>query len=255
MTSKVSKKANVQRSAVKSAERTLAILEYFRERKRGATVGEIADGLGLPQSSTTMLLKSLLDLGYIEFSPESRKFRPSFRVALLGNWIQRSTFKNGPLTDIMEAIGAEIGETVLLGLQNGPNVRYVHIVPATYRVQLAAQVGLLRPMTCTALGRVLLTRKSDAEIKAIIRRNNADAEDSSHRVQERHFLTEIEVIRSQGFAESRGKMTPEANVIAMPVPDQPDSAPLAIGVGGPMARIEEYREEIIRVMRHHLRTH
>ncbi|TWA92621.1 IclR family transcriptional regulator [Bradyrhizobium stylosanthis] len=252
--SKVSKRKSVRPSAVKSAERTLAILEYFREKKRGATVGEIAEGLDLPQSSTTMLLKSLLDLGYLEYSPDSRKFRPSFRVAVLGNWIQRSMFRNGPLTDIMEAIGGAIGETVLLGLQNGPNVRYVHIVPATYRVQLAAQVGLLRPMTCTALGRVLLARKSDAEIKAIIRRNNADAEDSSHRVHEGPFLADLDVVRSQGFAESRGKMTPGANVIAMPVPDQPDSAPLAIGVGGPMARIEEYREEILKVMRHHLRT-
>jgi DNA-binding IclR family transcriptional regulator len=63
MTSNRYKKQKVNRSAVKYAERTLAILEHFRERKRGATVGEIADGLGSPQSSTTMLLKSLHDLG------------------------------------------------------------------------------------------------------------------------------------------------------------------------------------------------
>lgn len=66
-------------------------------------------------------------------------------------------------------------------------------------------------------------------------------------------MAEIEIIRSQGFAESRGKMIPGANVIGMIVPDQPNRAPLAIGVGGPMARIEERREEILRVMRYHLR--
>ena len=66
-------------------------------------------------------------------------------------------------------------------------------------------------------------------------------------------MAEIESIRNQGFAESRGKMTPGANVIAMLVPDQPDTAPLAIGVGGPMMRIEERRDEILRVMRRHLR--
>jgi DNA-binding IclR family transcriptional regulator len=48
-------------------------------------------------------------------------------------------------------------------------------------------------------------------------------------------------------------MTPGANVIAMLVPDQPDTAPLAIGVGGPMMRIEERRDEILRVMRRYLR--
>jgi IclR family transcriptional regulator, acetate operon repressor len=242
-----------QISAVKSAERTLAILEYFREKKRGATVGEIASELRLPQSSTTMLLKSLLGMGYLDYTPLTRKFRPTYRVAVLGSWIHSNVFKS-PLTDIMESIGAETEETVLLGLQNGANMQYVHIVPASYQIQLTAHVGTLRPMTCAALGRVLLARKPDDEIRAIVRRNNADAEDSAHRVREREFMAEIEIVRSQGFAESRGKMTPGANVIGMLVPDQLDSAPLAVGVGGPMARIEECREEILRVMRHHLWT-
>jgi IclR family acetate operon transcriptional repressor len=238
---------------VKSAERALAILEYFRKQKRAATVGDIASALGLPQSSTTMLLKSLLNLGYLDYTSQTRQFRPTFRVAVLGSWIQQSLFKSGPLTDTMDAIGNATGETVLLGLQNGPHMQYVHVVLANHDVQLAIQAGILRPMTCSALGRMLLTLKPDAEIKAIVRRNNADAEDSAHRVQERQFMEEIESIRNQGFAESRGKMTPGANVIAMLVPKHDDSTPLAIGVGGPMVRIEERRDEILRVMQRHLR--
>ncbi|MGP8119874.1 MAG: IclR family transcriptional regulator [Xanthobacteraceae bacterium] len=231
----------------------MAILEYFRENKRAATVGDVAGALGLPQSSTTMLLQSLLKLGYLDYTAQTRKFRPTFRVAVLGSWIQRSLFESGPLTDTMDAIGNALGETVALGLQNGPHMQYVHIVVPDEGVLLAVRVGILRPMTCSALGRMLLIRKTNDEIRAIVRRNNADAEDSAHRVQEQQFMTEIESIRSQGFAESRGKMTPGANVIAMQVPDQPDTAPLAIGVGGPMMRIEERRDEILRVMRRHLR--
>jgi len=239
--------------AIKSAERALAILEYFRESKRAATVTEIAGTLSLPQSSTTMLLKSLLKLGYLDYAPQTRKFRPTYRVAVLGSWIQRSLFESGPLTDTMDAIGNALGETVLLGLQNGPHMQYVHIVVPGEGVLLAVHVGILRPMTCSALGRMLLIGKTNDQIRAIVRRNNADAEDSAHRVQEQQFTADIESLRNQGFAESRGKMTPGANVIAMLVPDQPDTAPLAIGVGGPMMRIEERRDEILRVMRRHLR--
>jgi DNA-binding IclR family transcriptional regulator len=240
-------------AAVKSAERVLAILEYFQESKRSATVTEIACALGFPQSSTTMLLKSLLKLGYLDYTPQTRKFRPTYRVAVLGSWIQDSLFGNGPLTDIMDAISNATGETVLLGLQNGPHMQYVHIVVPDQGVQLTVHVGILRPMTCSALGRMLLTRKANDQVRAIVRRNNADAEDSAHRVQEQQFMAEMESIRSHGFAESRGKMTAGANVIAMLVPGQPDTAPLAIGVGGPMMRIEERRDEILRVMKRHLR--
>jgi DNA-binding IclR family transcriptional regulator len=148
-----------RQAAVKSAERTLAILEFFSDRKRAATVSEISGALRLPQSSTTMLLKSLQHLGYLEYTPQTRKFRPTYRLAL-GSWIQHSMFKSGPLTDIIELIGEATGETVLLGLQNGPNMQYVYIVPANYLVQLTAHAGILRPMTCSALGRVLLARAS-----------------------------------------------------------------------------------------------
>lgn len=239
-----------QPTAIKSAERALAILEFFREKKRSATVGEISGALQFPQSSTTMLLRSLQHLGYLEYAPQTRKFCPTYRVAVLGSWIQQSMVKSGPLTDIMDQIGGLTGETVLLGLQNGSNMQYVHIVPASYPIQLAAQVGILRPMTCSALGRVLLARKSDDEVRAIVRRNNADADSNAHRVSERQFMEEIAQVRRQGFAESQGKMTPGANVIGVLVPDQA-TAPLAIGVGGPIERIEERRGEILQILRQH----
>jgi DNA-binding IclR family transcriptional regulator len=241
------------KSPVKSAERTLAVLEYFREKKRAGTVGEIAEALSWPQSSTTMLLKTLLGLGYLDYTAQTRKYRPTYRVALLGNWIQKSLFKNSPLTDIMEEIGEETGETVMLGLQNGPHVQYVHVIPARYPIQLQAQVGILRPMTRAALGRVLLTPKTDQEIRAIVRRNNADATRASHRVNERQFLLQIAEIRKLGFAESSGSMVRGGNTIAMLVPGQPDDTLLAIGVGGPIVRIEERRADILRVMRRYMR--
>src|SRR5258708_37546742 len=115
-------------SAIKSAERALAILEYFREQRRAATVGEIATSLGLPQSSTSMLLKCLTSLGYLDYGAETRTFRPTYRVAVLGSWIQRSLFDGGPLTDTMEALRQGTGETVMLCLQDGGEMQYVPIV-------------------------------------------------------------------------------------------------------------------------------
>jgi DNA-binding IclR family transcriptional regulator len=238
-------------AAIKSAERALAILEYFREQRRAATVGEIATSLGLPQSSTSMLLKCLTSLGYLDYGAETRTFRPTYRVAVLGSWIQRSLFDGGPLTDTMEALRQETGESVMLGRQNGARMQYIHIVDASYAVRLTIQVGILRPMTCSALGQMLLTPKADPEIRAIVRSNNAEA-DEAHRVKEREFMTEIDVIRSQGFAESRGRMVPGANTIAMLVPVAKDATPLAIGVGGPIDRIDQRRDDILRALRRHL---
>src|SRR5215471_10913884 len=84
-------------SAIKSAQRTLAVFEYFQTRRRAATVGEISAALGMPQSSASMLLKCLLSLGYLDYSTTTRKFRPTYRVAVLGSWLHSSLFDRGPI--------------------------------------------------------------------------------------------------------------------------------------------------------------
>jgi DNA-binding IclR family transcriptional regulator len=199
-----------------------------------------------------MLVKSLVSLGYLEYGEKSRLLRPSYRVALLGNWIQKSFFKHGPLTDTMEAIQQDIGETVVLGRQNGPSMQYVHIVDASYAVRLMIQIGTLRPMTRSALGLMLLTQRPEHQIRAIVRRNNADTDDNELRVNERALLAEIDEIRAQGYAESKGRMIASASTIAMLVPADKKGTPLAMGVGGPIDRISMRREEIVDVLRRHL---
>ncbi|MDE1172676.1 MAG: IclR family transcriptional regulator [Parvibaculaceae bacterium] len=247
-------KANgeTQGSIVKSAGRTLEVFEYFRIYQQPATVGEIAAALGLPQSSTSMLLKSLVALNYLDYKPTTRRFLPTYRVSLLGNWIQASRYESEAITEIMEALRRETGETVMLGLQSGPHMQYVHILAASYAVQLTVTAGTVRPMTLSAAGQILLSQKTNTQVRAIVRRNNADADSAGQRVKESEFLKEIELVRERGYAESRGRMAPGANVIAMLAPNDGDSPLLAIGIGGPMPRIDQRRKTIIEAMREHL---
>jgi hypothetical protein len=65
------------KGTVKSAGRVLQIFEFFDEIQREARVAEIAERLAFPQSSTSILLKCLVDLGYLDYLPEARSFLPS----------------------------------------------------------------------------------------------------------------------------------------------------------------------------------
>lgn len=78
-------------TVVKSAARVLEVFEYFAGRKAPATVGEVCASLGYPQSSTSVLLKSLLTLGYLSYDGTTRRYAPSEKVANLGSWIAHAT--------------------------------------------------------------------------------------------------------------------------------------------------------------------
>ena len=240
---------------VKSAMRTFAVLEFFRETKRAASVTEIASALEMPQSSTSVLLRSLVELSYLEYDRQTRRFIPSYRVNLLGDWIRRSPFRDRKLTDLMEELWtATGGETVMLGQQAGAaGMRYLHVVPGGNQLQFIANAGQIRPMVRTALGHVLLSQMPNTKIRGIIRRNNAEEPSQSARVREAAFLEEVERIRRRGFSESSGRTTPGANTIGMLVPLPKRRAPLAIGIGGPIERIAAKREHIIEVMQSRLK--
>ena len=69
---------------VKSAARVLEVCEFFASRRMPATVRDICHGLGYPQSSTSVLLKSLHTLGYLAYDAAARCYIPASRVTLLG---------------------------------------------------------------------------------------------------------------------------------------------------------------------------
>jgi len=58
--------------AIKSAERVLAIFEHFRLTRSPAGASEIGRALELPQSSTSMLLRNLVRLGYLDYAAATR---------------------------------------------------------------------------------------------------------------------------------------------------------------------------------------
>jgi IclR family transcriptional regulator, KDG regulon repressor len=237
---------------IKSAGRVLALFEHLRELRAPVTVTDVANALSIPTSSSSILLKSLLKLGYLVYDNETRRFRPTYRVALLGDWLMESIYENGPVSKMMEEIARETGEAVLLGQQNHATLQYVHVVPSSYSVRLHIPVGTLRPMTCTATGKMLLSVKENGEIRSIVRRSNAEAQDDDHRVSETPFMLEIEQIRKQGFAETCGHMTAGAAVLAMLVPAESGTPPLALGIGGVTERIIAAKSALLEVMQRHL---
>src|ERR1700736_913996 len=116
---------------IKSAGRVLQILELFDLLQRESTVLEIADLLKLPQSSTSMLLRSLTTMGYLHHDSKARTFIPTMSVALLGNWIDRGVVSDGDLLLMMKRLSAETGQAVVLASRSGLFARYIHVIQAT----------------------------------------------------------------------------------------------------------------------------
>jgi IclR family KDG regulon transcriptional repressor len=234
----------VERS-IKSAERTLRLLELFSRRQKRLGVSEIARGLAIPQPSASMLLANLARIGYLEYDRVDRSYAPTIRVALLGCWIGARTGGGGPsLASQFDELHRKIGEDCLVGIQNGTSAQIVY---ARGRNDvLSIDSGRKYSLISTAMGRALLALKPDAEVVLLVRRCNAETE-SRFRVSESPFLALIQEVRHNGYATSSGCLIPPGLLsIAVAVQSRTGSVPFGITFIGPIARMEAQHDVIVQ---------
>ena len=154
-------------SVVKSAARTLEIFEYFDEARRPAHIQEVALALGYPHSSTAALLRSLADLGYLEFSVEDKTYFPSIRVSLLGHWVGDEVLPLRRIQQQMRDIAEQTQMTVVLGAVSGGYCQYVRVIEGTTPIRYHVKAGTrqLKAADCV----VIVTDHSAYDYTAIVR--------------------------------------------------------------------------------------
>jgi len=224
-------------TSVKSAVRVMRVLEYFDGVRRPAGVIEVAQALGFPPSSTSGLLHSLVELGYL-VQDAQRNYRPTPRVTLLGAWIDPQLAPHGPVLSMMNELGAATGETIILGIAAGMSVRYLHVVPATKPMRLHVGPGEVRPIALSGIGRLLMAGMGDDEVRQIVFRHNALQPDDQARLSFAAVRRDIEGIRACGYAVSIDRFSRGAGLVCVALPSSPTpelAAPAAVVHGAPMA--------------------
>ena len=237
--------------SVKSALRALELLEFFAETRRPASVNEVCQTLGYPQSSTSVLLRSLADAGYLDYDRASGLYVPSIRVALATAWVQRQLFSERSLLKLMEQVLARTGHTVAIGRRQGVHVRYLHVLQSTQADRFLARIGALRPLFHSAAGKMLLTCMPDREMVPLFRRANAEETDASRLTSIEAVRAEREATRAAGYAMSTGIATPGAAAIAilLPLPARPAGVePMSLSVGGPLREIKRDKAQLLKVL-------
>ena len=236
-----------ERGSVKSAARVLEIFEFFTDVQREARLGEISRRLDYPQSSASVLLKSLVTLGYLHFDPATKSYFPSPRLTLLGQWIAQGPFREGTLTRLMEELNRLTGHTICLGARNGLYSQYIHVIQGTTPLRFHLPPGTRRLLAWSSVGFCILSQVDPGDVEKLVRRTNAEAAPDQKQLSLAAVRTEIEGVRARGYVFSRGLVTPGAGMIAMPLPPSGElpAYPLALCAAG-LARSARSREETDR---------
>lgn len=227
----------MQRS-VKSAARAFDLLEVFERHRKPLRVSDLVEALDAPQSSVSMLLKTLVTDGYVDFSPATREYCPSMRVAHMCGWVSQLPDRPRAIDEAMQQLAQHTGETVVLGRLECIQLQYVAVVHSRQAVRFTPVTGTKRPPHLTATGIVLMTTMDDDRIGLLLRRYNAELGVGGKPANVVDTLAEVAKARELGHYQSAGLFNPGHGVLAMLLPSTIRGQRLAMGVGAPQVRLQ-----------------
>ena len=215
----------------KIARRVVEVLDFFDEAHREATVMDIVRRYGRPQSSTSELLSSLVELGLLYKDPFSRSYTLSPRAALMGTSGQPEAVRDGRIVRLVDRLVAQTGVSVALVGMVGLSAQIFNWRPGT-RAAIATSDelfgGILAPLHETAPGLLLLSTIAKPRGDGVLRRLNSEAPDD-RKFAYAEMAARVRMCGDQGHVRGAIGFGTRAEMLATLVPGQPCDRPLAIG--------------------------
>tara|TARA_R110000772_G_scaffold56211_8_gene128015 strand:+ start:2756 stop:3541 length:786 start_codon:yes stop_codon:yes gene_type:complete len=227
---------------VKSGARVAAILDFFQRLNRPARAHEIGSALGLAPSSGNDLLKTLVEVGYLDFDEAEKTYYPGLRAGLLGHWLAGLHPELGQLADFAQKLSHESGEHVVLFAQRHHKIQVLSVRPGKTIPPSNIYEGASLPVCGTAAGCALLMLKSHIEIYDIVRRTFRSKSCSNAVIS---LADTVQDCKRRGYASSVSKdIVPGNWAIALPLPMKVNENSVVVGLGGPIARVKEHERQL-----------
>ena len=242
--------AGQARGGVQSIGRAFAIIEEIARNRDGIGLAELSKRVGLHNSTTFHLVKTMVSLGYVRQLKDSKRYRigrPLFALAASAlDEIEMMSLATPVLDDLARATG----ESAHFSVPMGDAVVVLARTSGPGAFQLTDRVGVVRPAHCTALGKIMLAALVPGQFERYLQRAELKANTPKSITAAEHLAREIAEVRRAGLAFDDGEFDTEVRCVALPVRDFSGRVIGAIGISGPVWRLSiEALQKRARIVR------
>jgi IclR family pca regulon transcriptional regulator len=227
---------------VESLDRGLRLLQAFGDRAAPMTLSEIADAAALPRATARRILFTLQHGGYV--TSDGKLFALTPHVLTLAGSYLRSNQIVAVLQPVLDGVAVAAQEISSLAVLDGDDVVFIARGSPTRMFSGGVDIGYRLPSFCTAVGRAILGRLGDTELKTKLAAMKREALTPQTVTDPKRLLAAIVADRSRGYSLVDREAEPHFRSIAVPVRRYDGSIVAAINIGAHVDRVST--EEMIK---------
>ncbi|MET3911000.1 IclR family pca regulon transcriptional regulator [Bradyrhizobium sp. S3.3.6] len=205
---------------VASVGKAFAVLKSFTSEAFELTLSEVAARADLDRGTAFRLIQTLIELGYLQAVPQSRRFRLGLACLDLGYTV----LSHGSLRTIVEPLlrdlVPEVGDAASLGILDGGDVIYLARVGAGLdRHKMDRRPGTRIPAYSAALGHAMLAHlQRNEQIERLESRPRVKLSERTLTDLDA-LLARLDQVKKKGYAVSDGENAYGLRTLAMPILD------------------------------------
>jgi DNA-binding IclR family transcriptional regulator len=160
-------KSTVKLKRVPAVDKCFKVLELLAGSKMPLGISELSNRLGYHKSTVFNLIYTLVDLGFLETTPEN-KIRLGIKLFTLGREAGAGSILIAKVRPFLEEINQKTKLSVFLGLRSGLKVVIVDKVDSPGDIKISSELGMKIPLIAGAGGKVLLSQLPEAQVEGIL---------------------------------------------------------------------------------------
>lgn len=222
---------------IQSLLRSLELLDVLKERNRSFSIAELAEAMNLPPSTIHRILQTFCEKRYVIRDERSHTYRLGPALIPLGKAAAKGIRLQDAAKPILASLSEQTGEDVYLIIQVGNKGLVIEKYDGPSHLKVVEEFGYEMYLHCGAIRKVLLAYQTssflDEYFKNIILEGRAFPY-----VRPADLQLELEKIRADGLAISRGDYVTDAIGIGAPVFNADGEVCASIGIIAPELRIQ-----------------
>lgn len=222
---------------IQSLLRSLELLDVLKEKNRSFSIAELAEAMNLPPSTIHRILQTFCEKKYVIRDERSHTYRLGPALIPLGKAAAKGIRLQDAAKPTIAALSEQTGEDVYLIIQVGNKGLVIEKYDGPSHLKVVEEFGYEMYLHCGAIRKVLLAYQTptfiDEYFKNIILQDRAFPH-----VRPADLRTELEKIRVDGLAISRGDYVTDAIGIGAPVFNSDGEVCASIGIIAPELRIQ-----------------